>query len=103
MFRHMLSLGLLCNSAEFFQTQGESKKMDGSKLGQLVAEQLGAIEDDYGEEGEIRAVCSIVEVVGPGDRSEVRVRTNCQGPPHALSLLTAAQASVLGMAAGPAT
>jgi hypothetical protein len=70
--------------------------MNSSKLGNLVAEQIAAIEDDYGEQGEIRGVCSIVEVVGPKG-PEVRVRLDCAGPPHALSLLTAAQATVLGM------
>ena len=37
--------------------------MDQSKLGQVVAEQMEAIEEDHGEECEIGDVCVIVEVV----------------------------------------
>ena len=70
--------------------------MDGSRLGTLVSKQLEAIEDDYGEQAELGAVCSIVEVLGPNG-PEVRIRHESAGPPHTLCLLTAAQASVLGM------
>ena len=40
--------------------------MDQSKLGQVVAEQMEAIEEDHGEECEIGDVCVIVEVLLPG-------------------------------------
>jgi hypothetical protein len=58
-------------------------------LGQLAAEQMKAIEDDYGEDGEIQVVCSVVGVAGPNGQ-EVRMRCNCT-PQTALGLLHQAQ------------
>jgi len=59
--------------------------MDSSKAGQVIAEQLEAIEHDYGdsEEHEIGTVITIVEVIGP-DKSELRIRHNLEGQPYRL-------------------
>jgi len=70
--------------------------MNTATLGNLVAEQIEAIENDYGETGEIQAVCSIVQIQGPKG-PETRIRSNCPGPPALLGLLTSAQAATLGM------
>jgi hypothetical protein len=63
--------------------------MQTALLGQVAAEQMKAIEDDYGEDGEIQVVCSIVGVAGP-DGQEVRMRANCT-PQTVLALLHQAQ------------
>ena len=59
--------------------------MDASKAGKVIAEQLEAIEKDYGDSAEhdIGAVITIVEVTGP-DSSEVRIRSNLGGQPYRL-------------------
>jgi hypothetical protein len=68
---------------------------DQTKMGQVVASQMEALEADYGEECEIGDVCTIVEIVGPHG-SHVRVRTS-DGRPHiTLGLLGMAEATVLG-------
>src|ERR1700709_2561815 len=70
----------------FSQSQERSSEMalDQSKIGRVVAEQMEAIEGDYGDDCEIGDVCTIVEVVGP-HRSHVRVRTTELGPPPGAS------------------
>jgi hypothetical protein len=69
--------------------------LDQSKVGKVVAEQMEALEADYGEDSEIGVVCTIVEIVGPHG-SHVRVR-NSDARPHAiLGLLRVAEATVLG-------
>jgi hypothetical protein len=69
--------------------------LDQSKVGQVIAEQMEALEADYGEDSEIGDVCTIVEIVGPHG-SHVRVR-NSDARPHAiLGLLRVAEATVLG-------
>jgi hypothetical protein len=52
--------------------------LDTSKAGQLVAEQMEAIENDYADqEGyELGAVITIVEVVGQDGSSNLRIRNN---------------------------
>ena len=59
--------------------------MDASKAGKVIAEQLEAIERDYGDSDahDIGAVITIVEVTGP-DSSEVRIRSNLGGQPYRL-------------------
>jgi hypothetical protein len=59
--------------------------MDSSKAGKVIAEQLDAIEKDYGDsdEHDIGTVITIVEITGP-DSSEVRVRSNLDGQPYRL-------------------
>lgn len=49
--------------------------IDQTKIGQVVAEQMEAIEGRYGDDCEIGDICTIVEVVGPHG-SHVRVRTS---------------------------
>lgn len=68
--------------------------LDQSKVGQVVAQQMEALEADYGDDCEIGDVCTIVEIVGPHG-SHVRVR-NSDARPHAIiGLLRVAEASVL--------
>lgn len=70
--------------------------LDQSKVGQVVAAQMEALEADYGEEGcEIGDICTIVEVVGPHG-SHVRVRTSEMRPHIALGLLRMAEQAMLG-------
>lgn len=69
--------------------------LDQSKLGQVVAEQMEAIEQDHGEECEIGDVCVIVEVLCP-EASTIRVRTSDQRPHIRLGLLAQALRMELG-------
>jgi hypothetical protein len=69
--------------------------IDQSKIGQVVAEQMEAVERDYGDDCEIGDVCTVVEVLGPHG-SHVRVR-NSSGRPHiGVGLLHVAEALLLG-------
>jgi hypothetical protein len=58
-------------------------------LGELVAEQMAAIEADL-DEGSVEVVCSVVGVVGPNGEQNVRVRSNVL-PATQLQVLAAAQ------------
>jgi hypothetical protein len=61
--------------------------LDQSKVGQVVAAQMEALEADYGEEDcEIGDICTIVEV---------RVRTSDMRPHIALGLLRMAERAML--------
>ena len=76
--------------------------LDQSKIGQVVAEQMEAIEDDYGDDCEIGDVCTIVEVVGPHG-SHVRVRSSDMRPHSGLGLiLRMAEQAMLGNLGGAA-
>lgn len=67
---------------------------DQSKVGQIVAEQMEALESQYGDDCEIGDVCTIIEVLGPHG-SAVRVR-NSSGRPHiGIGLLRLAEAALL--------
>jgi hypothetical protein len=59
--------------------------VDSSKAGEMIAQQLEAIEKEYGESAEhdIGVVITIIEVRGPGT-SELRVRHNLGGQPYRL-------------------
>ncbi len=65
-----------------------------AKLGQEVAAQMEAIEDDFGDDYEIGAVVTIVEVIrpeGPG------VRVRCNAPPWVgLGMLRIAEKALEG-------
>ena len=75
--------------------------LDQSKIGQIVAAQMEALEADYGDDCEIGDVCTIVEVVGPHG-SHVRVR-NSDGRPHiGLGLLLTAEQALLSNLQGGA-
>jgi hypothetical protein len=66
--------------------------LDTSKAGQIIAEQMEALEKDYGEtdEYEIGAVVTIVEVTGP-EGSTLRIRNNLAHPFMALGVLRLAE------------
>ncbi len=68
--------------------------IDQSKIGQLVAAQMDAIEEEYGDDCEIGDLCTIVEVVGPHG-SAVRVRTSDQRPHIGLGLVRLAETMLL--------
>jgi hypothetical protein len=60
--------------------------LDATKIGEVVAEQMEALEADYGEGFEIGDVCTIVEVMGD-DTSHVRVRGSDMRPHIMVGLL----------------
>ena len=60
--------------------------LDQTKMGQVVAEQMEALEADYDEDCEIGDVCAIVEVLGPHG-SAVRVRGSDMRPHIMIGLL----------------
>ncbi len=80
--------------------------LDQSKIGQLVTEQMEAIERDYGdddEEHEIGAVITIVQVLtrhGENVASDVRLRHNVGDPIMVLGLMRAAEQTVIKGAGG---
>jgi len=72
--------------------------MDASKAGRVIAEQLEAIEAEYGgsEEHEIGAVITILEITGP-ESSQLRLRHNLGGQPYRLlGYLRVAEEQALG-------
>jgi hypothetical protein len=73
--------------------------LDQSKVGRVVAEQMEAIENDYGDDCEIGDVCTIVEVVGPHG-SHVRVRSSDMRPHSGLGLIRMAEQAMLGNLGG---
>ncbi len=75
--------------------------LDQSKVGQVVAAQMEALEADYGEDCQIGDVCTIVEVVGPHG-SHVRVRSSEMRPHIALGLVRMAERAMLGNLQGGA-
>lgn len=67
--------------------------LDQSKVGTHIAEQMEAIEADYGDrdgEWEIGDICTIVEVRGP-EGAEVRMRSSASSPHATLGLLKFAE------------
>jgi hypothetical protein len=67
------------------RTVEESLRMslDATKIGQVVAEQMEALEARFGEDCQIGDVCTIVEVLGPNG-SSVAVRSGPDVRPHGL-------------------
>ncbi len=57
--------------------------LDASKIGQVVAEQMEALEDRFGDDCQIGDVCTIVEVLWPHG-SSVAVRPGADVRPHGL-------------------
>jgi hypothetical protein len=52
---------------------------DSSKIGQHIAAMMEALEGDYGEQSQIGNICTITEIVTPGEeegtfRVDIRVR-----------------------------
>jgi len=72
---------------------------DQTKMGQVVAEQMEALEADYDEDCEIGDVCSIVEVLGPHG-SAVRVRGSDMRPHVMIGLLRMSESIFLGTLRG---
>src|SRR5690242_21916789 len=97
-------LDLAYGQAASSSTPGETRKgdrmsLDQSKVGRVVAEQMEAIENDYGDDCEIGDVCTIVEVVGPHG-SHVRVRSSDMRPHSGLGLIRMAEQAMLGNLGG---
>ncbi len=57
--------------------------LDATKIGQVVAEQMEALEERFGDDCEIGDVCTIVEVLGPHG-SSVALRSGAGVRPHGL-------------------
>jgi hypothetical protein len=74
---------------------------DQSKIGQVVAAQMEALEGRYGEGCEIGNVCTIVEVLGPHG-SDLSVRSSEARPHTTIGLLRMAEAMVLSSIGGTA-
>jgi hypothetical protein len=74
---------------------------DQSKIGQVVAAQMEALEGRYGEDCEIGNVCTIVEVLGPHG-SDLSVRSSEARPHTTIGLLRMAEAMVLSSIGGTA-
>ena len=68
--------------------------LDQTKVGQVVAQQMEALEADYGGDCEIGDVCTIVEVIGPHG-SSVSVRSSEARPHTTIGLLRMAEAMML--------
>jgi hypothetical protein len=68
--------------------------LDQRKIGQVVTEQMAALELQYGEDCEIGDVCTIVEIIGPHG-STVRVRSSEVRSHIAIGLLRVAEATML--------
>ena len=72
--------------------------LDQTKVGQHIAEQMEAIEADYGdreEQWEIGDICTIVEVRGP-EGAEVRMRSSASSPHSTLGLLKVGELFAIG-------
>jgi hypothetical protein len=72
---------------------------DQTKMGRVVAEQMEALEDRFGEDCEIGDVCTIVEVIGPHG-SSVSVRSSEARPHTTIGLLRMAEAMMLSSLGG---
>src|SRR3954453_4634694 len=76
--------------------------LDQSKMGNVVAKQMEALEADYGDDCEIGDACTIVEVLGPHG-SPLRVRSSDMRPHITIGLLRASEGMFLGgLRPGPA-
>jgi len=69
--------------------------LDQTKIGQVVTEQMEALEGDYGDDCEIGDVCTVVEIIGPHG-STVRVRSSDPRSHVAIGLLRVAEATMQG-------
>jgi len=73
--------------------------LDQSKVGQHIAQQMEAIEANYGDDCEVGDICTIVEVKGPHG-SHVRMRSTASSPHSTLGLLKIAEQIALSNFAG---
>jgi hypothetical protein len=69
--------------------------LDQTKMGRVVADQMEAIEADYGDDCEIGDVCAIVEVLGPHG-SHLRVRGSDMRPHIMVGLLRLSENVFIG-------
>jgi hypothetical protein len=92
-------VGITYRQSRNRKTGQEGLMLDQSKIGKVVAEQMEAIEADYGDECEIGDVCTIVEVIGPHG-SHVRVRSSDMRPHSGLGLIRMAEQAMLGNLGG---
>jgi hypothetical protein len=85
--------------------------LDGSILGNLAAQQMAALERDYGDDtdAQIGAVMTIVEVLSPQGADEqgntqfassVRLRHNTGDPYRAIGIIRAAEHNITDSAFG---
>lgn len=81
------------------QVQSFEMSFDQSKIGQVVAAQMEALEGRYGDDCEIGNVCTIVEVLGPHG-SDVSVRSSEARPHTTIGLLRMAEAMMLNRLGG---
>jgi hypothetical protein len=72
---------------------------DQSKIGQVVAAQMEALEERYGDDCQIGDVCTIVEVIGPHG-SDVAVRSSEARPHLLVGLLRMAETMILSQIGG---
>jgi len=68
--------------------------LDQTKMGQVVAEQMEALEGRFGDDCEVGDVCTIVEIVGPHG-SSVSVRSSEARPHTTIGLLRMAEAMMI--------
>lgn len=68
--------------------------LDQTKMGQVVAEQMEALESRFGDDCQIGDVCTIVEVIGPHG-SSVSVRSSEARPHTTIGLLRMAEAMMV--------
>lgn len=73
--------------------------LDQSRVGEQIAQQMEALDRDYGDECEIGDICTIVEVVGPHG-SHVRVRSSDLRPHIIVGLLETSKEMLLGAMRG---
>jgi len=68
--------------------------MDATKIGNVVAAQMEALEQRFGEDCEIGDVCTIVEIIGPHG-SEVAMRSSEVSAHSLIGLLRLAESMAL--------
>lgn len=69
--------------------------LDQSKVGEHIANQMEALEADYGEECQVGDILTIVEVIGPHG-SHVRIRSSNLRPHSVVGLLETAKGLMMG-------
>lgn len=72
-----------------------------TKLMEEVAEQMDAIESDFGDQFEITRVMTVVEIARPDGSSGMRVRNVDMTPLEGIGFLTLAQELLKAQALGP--
>jgi hypothetical protein len=65
--------------------------IDQTTLGQHIADQMEAIEEDHGDDSSIGLILTIVEVIGPDGAAEIRTRSSDTRPFVKYGLLSQAR------------